>query len=114
MTVVRVGETQNNYTSKHPDELFTPVCKKEKFRTVPHILIKIENINEPAKKELEKAQKVGDVLKKGDSFTDAAKEYSDNESASDGGYLDYVDSDTSYANNFKNATFKLKAREISD
>ena len=83
-------------------------------RQVSHILIKMEDANKPTKKELEKVQKVEDALKKGDSFADVAKKYSDDGSASDGGYLGYMDSDTSYVDSFKNAAFKLKAKETSD
>ncbi len=39
---------------------------------------------------------------------------SDDGSASDGGYLGYMDSDTSYVDSFKNAAFKLKAGETSN
>ena len=113
MTVAK-WKMQNDYISKHLDELFTPIYKEKKSRTVSHILIKMEDANKPTKKELEKVQKVEDALKKGDSFADVAKKYSDDGSASDGGYLGYMDSDTSYVDSFKNAAFKLKAGETSD
>ena len=114
MTVAKMEKMQNDYISKHLDELFTPIYKEKKSRTVSHILIKMEDANKPTKKELEKIQKVEDALKKGDSFADVAKKYSDDGSASDGGYLGYMDSDTSYVDSFKNAAFKLKAGETSD
>ncbi len=76
--------------------------------------VSAEVTDEDVMKELEKVQKVEDALKKGDSFADVAKKYSDDGSASDGGYLGYMDSDTSYVDSFKNAAFKLKAKETSD
>ena len=53
MTVAKMEKMQNDYISKHLDELFTPIYKEKKSRTVSHILIKMEDANKPTKKELE-------------------------------------------------------------
>ena len=101
---------QNDYISKHLDELFTPIYKEKKSRTVSHILIKMEDANKPTKKELEKVQKVEDALKGVTALRMSLKNTVMTGSASDGGYLGYMDSDTSYVDSFKNAAFKLKAK----
>lgn len=114
LTIAKMEKMQNDYIEEHLDELFTPIYKEKKSRTVSHILIKMEDANNPTEEEMQKVKDVENALKNGDSFEDVAKKYSDDGSASDGGYLGYMDSDTSYVDSFKNAAFKLKAGEVSD
>lgn len=114
LTVAKMQKMQDDYITKHLDELFAPIYKEKQSRTVSHILIKMADANNPTDAEKKKVKQVEDALKKGDSFADVAKKYSDDTSASDGGYLGYMDSDTSYVDSFKKAAFKLKKGEVSD
>lgn len=114
LTVAKMEKLQNDYIAKHLDELFSPVYKEKKSRTVSHILIKMADANKPTDAEKKKVKQVEDALKKGDSFEEVAKKYSDDNSASDGGYLGYMDSDTGYVESFKTAALKMKKGEVSD
>lgn len=113
LVVAKMEKMQNDYIAKHLDELFTPIYKEKNPRIVSHILVKMKDANNPSKEEMKKVNDVEAALKKGDSFADVAKKYSDDGSAKDGGYLGYMDSDTQYVDSFKKAANKLKAGETS-
>lgn len=114
MTVAKMETMQNDYIDKHLDELFTPMYEKKKPRIVSHILITMKDANKPTDAEKKKVKEVEDALKKGTSFADVAKKYSDDKASKDnGGYLGYMDTDTQYVQSFKDAAFKLKKGEIS-
>lgn len=114
MTVAKMETMQNDYIAKHLDELFSPMYKTKKSRTVSHILIKMADANKPTDAEKKKVKEVEDALKKGTSFADVAKKYSDDTASKEnGGYLGYMDTDTQYVQSFKDAAFKLKKGEVS-
>lgn len=114
MTVAKMETLQNNYIEKHLDELFAPMYKEKKSRIVSHILIKMTDANNPTDAEKKKVKEVEDALKKGTSFAEVAKKYSDDTaSKEDGGYLGYMDTDTQYVQSFKDAAVKLKKGETS-
>ncbi len=115
LMVAKMNKMQNDYISAHLEELFTPIYKEGKSRTVSHILVKMEDVDNPTDEEKEKVDKIEKALKNGTSFADVAKEYSDDEASKpNGGYLGYMDDKTSYVDSFKEAAFKLKAGETSE
>lgn len=114
MVVAKMETLQNDYIDKHLDELFAPMYKEKKSRTVSHILIKMADANNPTDAEKKKVKEVEDALKKGTSFADVAKKYSDDTASKEsGGYLGYMDTDTQYVQSFKDAAAKLKKGEVS-
>lgn len=109
----KMSKMQETYISKHLDELFTPMFEKNNGRTVSHILIKMEDAKNPTDAEKKKIKEVEDALKKGTSFADVAKKYSDDGSKENGGYLGYMDATTNYVDSFKNQALKMKKGEVS-
>lgn len=82
---------------------------------VRHILILSEK-NAPANKKQEKIQQIKKILaelKDGKDFAEAAKEYSEDISASSGGDVGFVEKGKMVPE-FENAVYRLKEGEISD
>ncbi|MGL5540860.1 MAG: peptidylprolyl isomerase [Erysipelotrichaceae bacterium] len=93
--------------------LFTEVFEKMQSRSVSHILVMMEDSSKPTDEEKAKLKEVEDALKGGMSFADAAKEFSEDGSASNGGSLGYMDKDTSFVPEFLKAALALKEGETS-
>lgn len=103
-----------DYYDKHLEELFQPLCEEKNGRVLSHILIKMDDAENPTEEELAKIEKVDAALAEGEDFGDVAEKYSDDSSASDGGLLGYSDDDTSYVTAFKETAATLKKGEVSD
>lgn len=114
LTLAKIQKLQGDYIEENIDELFTTMHDQKKGRSVSHILIKMTDANNPTDEEKAKVKSVEDALAAGKSFEDVAKEFSDDTSAEDGGYLGYMDTDTSYVESFKNAAFALEAGKVSE
>ena len=98
-----------DYYDKHLEELFQPLCEEKNGRVLSHILIKMDDAENPTEEELAKIEKVDAALAEGEDFGDVAEKYSDDSSASDGGLLGYSDDDTSYVTAFKETAATLKS-----
>ena len=99
---------------KDIENLFSSVYEKASPRTVSHILVKISDFDKITEKEQKKLDDIDQALKDGKEFSEIAKEYSDDGSASDGGYLGYMDKNTSYVTEFKEAALKTEKGQMTD
>lgn len=96
------------------DALFTPIHEEKKSRIVSHILIKCADPENPTDEEKEKMNKVETALSEGKDFKEVAKEFSDDGSAAEGGFLGYVDSDTQFVKEFKEAMLAQEKGVVGD
>lgn len=85
------------------DELFSKIYEEKKPRTVSHILVKMEDPENPTEAEQKKMDDIDAALAQGKDFAEVAKEFSDDTSKSEGGFLGYADSDTQFVTEFKDA-----------
>ena len=94
------------YYNQHKDEFVSPSQIK-----VSHILVKDEQHSDAGKTSIEaiKAEIEG-----GKDFAEAAKEHSDDGSAQSGGDLGWIDQNTNFVQEFKDAAFALNKGEMSD
>lgn len=104
----------DQYITNHFDEIFEDYYNIAKPRYVSHILVKMEDSDNPTEEELAKLDKVKSELASGKSFEDVATEYSDDGSASNKGSLGLCDKNTSFVTEFKNAMLALNEGEVSD
>lgn len=102
------------YQEEHKDELFGDFYKEKSPRLVSHILVKMEDPENPTDEEKAKMNKIEEAFANGQEFTEIAKEYSDDGSASKGGSLGYVDADTSFVEPFLKASLELESGATSD
>lgn len=113
LKTTKVTKLQTEYMDANMDSLFSPIYKEKNSRSVAHILVKMEDSANPTEEELEKIKKIEDALAAGTSFEDVAKEYSEDSSATNGGVLGYMDSDTAYVDEFKEKALSLAKDEVS-
>lgn len=90
------------------ENLFAPIHKENQSRTVSHILVKIADFKNITDKEQKKMDDIDAALNEGKDFAAVAKEFSDDGSASQGGYLGYMDKTTSFVAEFLNAALKAE------
>ncbi|MGX8851372.1 peptidylprolyl isomerase [Amedibacillus sp. YH-ame10] len=115
MLCVKINKMSEDYITKNLDALFSPIYEEKSPRKVSHILIKMEDSENPTDAEKKKVKQVEDALAKGDSFAEVAKKYSDDSaSAENNGSLGYMDSDTTYVDSFKNKALSMKTGEVSE
>ncbi|MDE6475726.1 MAG: peptidylprolyl isomerase [Erysipelotrichaceae bacterium] len=115
LTSVKSTKMQDDYISANLDALFTPVYEEKKSRVVSHILIKMTDASNPTEEELAKVKAVEEALASGKDFAEVAKEYSeDTSSATAGGSIGYVDSDSSLVPPFLEASLALEKGQVSE
>lgn len=100
--------------AKDLDNLFTPIYEEKNSRVVSHILVTISDFNNITEEEQAKMDAIDQALADGEDFAEVAKEYSDDGSASDGGNLGYVDSDSSLVTEFKEAALAAEKGVVTD
>ncbi len=100
------------------DNLFTPIHKEKAPRTVSHILVKVADTKDwkLTDKEKERMDNVDKELAEGKTFADVAKKYSEDGSASAGGYLGYMDklNTVSYVDEFIEAGCKAEKGVVTE
>lgn len=96
------------------EELFAPIYEEKQSRTVSHILVTIKDFKNITDEEQKKMDDVDAALESGKAFADVAKEYSDDGSASEGGFLGYMDKDTSFVKEFLEASLKAEKGKATD
>ena len=118
----------NDFLSNNYDTCINPVITKQNPRKVWHILVKVENITTGTDEDgnityilnttEEEENKINEILEalKTKSFEDVAKEFSDDSSGENGGYLGlvYEDNKGNYVTPFANATMDLYYGEVSE
>lgn len=115
LLAVKINKLTDDYITKNLDDLFSSVYKDKKSRKVSHILIKMEDPQNPTEAEKKKVKQVEDALANGDSFAKVAKKYSDDTGSKEkGGSLGYMDSDTQYVTSFKEKALSMKKGEVSE
>lgn len=120
-------EFSKQFFTAHQAEYVDPYMEKNP-KTISHILIKVADIEKtenedgtqtlkanPTEEETTKLNEVLEQLKTKD-FAEVALEYSEDSSATSGGYLGLVDDDSSsqYVQEFADAAMKLSEGEVSD
>ena len=96
------------------ENLFTPIYEEKKPRVVSHILVKISDFDNITEEEQAKLDAVDKALADGEDFAEVAKDYSDDGSASDGGNLGYMDADTNFVSEFKEAALAAEKGVVTD
>lgn len=96
------------------ENLFAPIHEENQSRTVSHILVTIEDFDAITDEEQKKMDDIDAALSEGKDFAEVAKEFSDDGSASEGGYLGYMDKNTSYVTEFLNASLKAEKGVVTD
>lgn len=97
------------------NELFKKDFEATKPRLVSHILVKIEDAENPTEAELEKLTKVKEALDKGTPFEEVALEFSDDtQSAQQGGSIGVVDAKSQLVKPFIDAMLPMKKGDVSD
>lgn len=115
MLAVKINKLAEDYIDANLDELYTPIYNEKSPRIVSHILINMEDPENPSDSEKEKVAKVEAALADGEDFGKVAKKYSeDSGSAEKNGSLGYMDSDTQYVESFKTKALSMKTGEVSE
>ena len=104
------GEDIERYYYGHPNDFFT-----EKTVQARHILFKLDPKADEAtiEKQYQKAMEIYQLAKKGQSFSELAKEYSEGPSSSKGGDLGTFTKDT-MVKPFADKAFTMEAGQISE
>ncbi len=112
---IKNSKIPEEYLTQHKDELIPPYMEESQPRILSHILIKMEDPENPSDEELEKIATVEEALSNNTSFEEVAISYSDDPgSAVAGGYLGLSDSSTSYVPEFLSASLALQEGETSE
>src|SRR5690554_645923 len=99
----------NNY-----DRLFKQYVENDKPRLVKHILVSMEDVENPTEAELKKMETIEEALADGKKFEEIATNYSDDtETAKNGGSIGVVDANSSLVPEFLEAMLSLEASETS-
>ena len=83
-------------------------------RIVSHILIKMEDPKNPTEAELKKYEEAKAALLDGMEFRDAAIKFSDDNSATNGGLIGFMDSDSSLVPEFITNAIKTESGQTSE
>ena len=109
----QLQEFLNKYIEDHFDEVFQDYYETQHPRYVSHILISMDDPDNPTEEEQAKVDEVQSRLDAGEDFAELAKEYSDDTTASVGGDLGICDKSTSFVTEFLDAAMALNEGEIS-
>lgn len=130
LDVVKSTTFYSDFFRNHYETYVPKVVESLKPRKVYHILVKVSNIGEAtaddgttvrsatmSDEEQEKYNAVCDAIANGEDFKEIAKQYSEDSSASDGGYLGIYDSSSSsstFVTEFANALNDAETGTITD
>lgn len=110
----QLRECIGTYVDAHFDEVFNEYYTTKKPRYVSHILVKMEDPENPTEAEAKKLDEVKQALQKNEqSFSVLAQTYSDDSSSTNGGSLGLCDADTQFVPEFLDAMLKLGNGEVS-
>lgn len=130
LDVVKSTTFYSDFFRNHYETYVPKVVESLKPRKVYHILVKVSNIGEAtaddgttvrsatmSDEEQEKYNAVCDAIANGEDFKEIAKQYSEDSSASDGGYLGIYDTSSSsstFVTEFANALNDAETGTITD
>ncbi len=103
-----------NYINENLDKYASSYIEEKNPCIVSHILIKMDDPENPTDEDKARMKEVDDLLAKGTEFKDIAYEHSDDSSASNYGVLGYADKDTNFVTEFLNTMLDTKEGEISE
>jgi len=110
----QMQEFLNDYINKNMDTIFEDYYTTCNPRYVSHILVLMEDSENPTDEELAKVATIQKALEEGKDFAEVAKEYSDDSTASKGGALGLCDKNTSFVTEFLNKMLELNEGEVSE
>jgi len=107
------SKLMNDYIQEHK-ELFDKVYEEKDPIVISHILVKMNDSENPSDTEKARMEEIEKALKD-ESFGKVAKKYSDDTaSATENGSLGIQEKDGTLVQEFKDAAWKLKEGEVSD
>lgn len=105
-----LDELTLDYLYDNQDEFVVPFLANNKPRLVSHILIAMDDPDNPTEEEQNRWDNAIEALDSGSSFEEVATEYSDDTvSATNQGSLGYMDASTEFVPEFLNAALALDA-----
>lgn len=110
----QMREFLNDYINQNMDTLFEDYYNTCSPRYVSHILVLMNDSNNPTAEELEKVDTIKKALADGQDFASVARAYSDDSTASKGGALGLCDKNTSFVPEFLAKMMELKEGEVSE
>lgn len=102
------------YVTENMDALFPAYQEESKARTVSHILIKVEDVNNPTAEETANLKAIRQRILDGEDFATVAKEVSVDTSKEQGGALGLMDASTPFVPQFLKAALEQEASQIYD
>lgn len=108
----KINDIIKVYIDANFDTVAKNYIEQNKPRVVSHILVKMEDSENPTEEEMSKVHAVDEALKT-KSFAEVATEYSEDTSASNGGSLGFMDKNTSFVPEFLEAALALNEGEVS-
>ncbi|MEA5026036.1 MAG: peptidylprolyl isomerase [Erysipelotrichaceae bacterium] len=113
VTQLMLQQLYKDYVNANIDTLFTEFQAAKSPRIISHILVAMDDPDNPTDEEKAKMAEIDAALANGDSFATVAENYSDDSTASSGGSFGYADLDTSLDTDFAAAAFALAEGETS-
>ena len=110
----QLQEFLNDYLDDNFETIFEDYYTTCKPRYVSHILVLMDDPENPTAEELEKVSTIQKALLDGENFAEVAKKYSEDGSASSGGALGLCDKNTSFVTEFLNKMLELEEGQISE
>ncbi len=121
-------QLRTDYLKEHTEDILNPFIEENHPKLISHILIKVADVSEttdddgnvtytanPTDEEKQKLDDVLNALENGEDFASVAMEYSDDSSASQGGYLGYFDDNNStYVEVFADTAKTLSGNQTSE
>ncbi len=108
----KYNDLMDDYLLANPTSEMSDYQSKQ-GRTVSHILVKMEDPDNPSEAEMQKVTDIENALNDGEDFAVVAATYSDDSSASNGGFLGAMNTDTEYVEAFKEAALALNSGEMT-
>ena len=113
VTTLMMDQIDKEYIDARMDDLFAEFFTAKSPRIISHILVAMDDPDNPTAEEQAKMDEIDAAFANGDSFATIAETYSDDTTASAGGVYGYADLDTSLDTDFATAAFALNEGETS-
>ncbi len=108
-----LDELTITYLFENEQEYILPFLASSKPRKVSHILIAMDDPDNPTEEEQNRWDSAIEALEAGSSFEEVAKDYSDDTaSAVDNGALGYMDANTNFVPEFLDAALALDSNNV--
>jgi len=111
---LKTNKVLEDFITINEKEAYDNYVAEKKPRTVSHILVTMEDPENPTEEEAAKLQQVKDALANGTSFEEAAYQFSDDSTAQQYGSLGFVDADTQFVESFLQTALNTEAGQTSE